>query len=146
MKQKNIVIEKLKPKIFHVVYVNDTLPPKEKIKKKNLFAKFDEKKDVTKDNTKNHPLAVIGLILGIITFASTIWMILGLTIISLFGYYVFYLIGISMLSSLTGMILSFLAIIKIYNNPDKYDGIALAKFGFALSLFYWLFILFISIF
>ena len=67
---KNIVTESTSNQFKQIVFLNDTLKKKEKIKKKHdAPQKFDEKKDVTKQERKLNVYAVIGFVLSVFAYS-----------------------------------------------------------------------------
>lgn len=109
--------------------LTDTLPQKKNGKKHNTPLKFDERKNATMDNRKNHPFAVAGLMAGIISFSFLVWVLLGQL-----GSWLILMITAEMIASVAGLTFSFIAKKKIKAQEDKYDGWLLVKGGIILSL------------
>lgn len=117
--QKNIMIEKLKIQLNEIVFLNDTLPKKEKHKKKHdAPQKFDEMKDVTKGNKRMNVFAMIGFVASLLAI--------------LYPPLAF----LTLLSCLTGLW-------QIKKYPEKYDGEIFAIIGLLLSIFFIALILFV---
>ncbi len=136
--EKNILIEKPKPKIVQLVFRNDTL-----LKKKNKnepLSKFDERKDVTKKEN-GYQLSKLGFYFGISCA------ILLLAIISLHLYFLNFLLLPSIVISIVGLIFSGIGLDKINKGSDKSGkGFALAGILInSLYLLFWFALLIISI-
>jgi hypothetical protein len=134
---KNILIEKVIPSGINFA---DTLPPKEKHRKNGEFKKFDERKDVTKDHRKTHPLAVISLLLSVYTFSSVIWMLFTSSA-GIFGF----LFALGIVFSLVAIMFCLLALAEIKKHYDKYEGKALVHAALVLILISPLILLLISV-